>query len=134
MLDGRLCARCVNTVAYQQDWALRFPDQLRGLGYFRCTRALVYQSVPVRRRGVGDVELLQQHMRRVLDVGRARGAGHCAADRLVDDLVGLVGVLDRRAVLHRRREKWFLSDELDPTATNASFGDTRPLAADEDHW
>ncbi len=72
-------------------------------------------------------------MRRILDVGRARRAGHGPADGLVDDLIGLVGVLDGGAVLHRRREERFLSDELDATAPDPALGDAGPLTAEEDH-
>ena len=72
-------------------------------------------------------------MRGVLDVGRTGRAGHGPADRLVDDLIGLVGVLDGGAVLHRRREEWFLTDELDAPAPDPALGDAGPLAAHENH-
>ena len=49
----------------------------------------------------------------------------------MDDLVCLVGVFDRCAVLHGRREKGLLTDELDASATHPSFGDACPLPAQE---
>lgn len=66
----------------------------------------------MRRQRIGHVELFEDDVRRVFDVGRAGGAGHGPADGLMDDLVGLVGVLDGRAVLDGRGEKGLLADEL----------------------
>ncbi len=51
----------------------------------------------------------------------------------MDDLVGLVGVFDGRAVLYRRGEKPFLLDELDTAAAHTPLGYARPLAAQKDH-
>ncbi len=134
LLDRGLGTRGMNTVAHQQNRALSLPNQLRGLGDFGCARALVDEPVPVRRQRVRNVELFEQHVCRVFDVGRARRAGHRPTDCLADDLVGLIGVLNGCAVLHRRREKWLLADELDATATHPAFGDACPLATEEDHW
>ena len=133
LLDRLLGARRVNAVAHQQDRALGLADQLRGLGDLARARALIDQSIPARRQRIRDVELFEDDVRRELDVGRSRRAGHRAADRLADDLVGLVGVLDRAAVLDRRREKAFLLDELDAAAPHPPLGDAGPLTAEEDH-
>ena len=72
-------------------------------------------------------------MGRKLDVGRTGCAGHRPANGLVNDLVGLVGILDRAAVLHRRREKAFLLHELDASAPHPPLGDAGALTAEEDH-
>jgi hypothetical protein len=86
----------------------------------------------MRRQRIRYVELLEDDVRRKLDIGRAGGARHGPPDRLVDDLVGLVGVLDRAAVLDRRREKRLLLDELDAPAPDPPLGDAGTLAAEED--
>jgi hypothetical protein len=51
----------------------------------------------------------------------------------VDDLVGLIGVLDGAAVLDRRCEQALLLHELDAAAAHPTLGDARPLAAQKDH-
>lgn len=96
----------------QQDRALGGADQPHRLGHLALTGGLVDQPVPVRRQRVGHVELGEDHVGGVFDVGRAGRAGHGPAQRLVDDLVGLVGVFDGRAVFDRRREKRLLAHEL----------------------
>jgi hypothetical protein len=71
-------------------------------------------------------------MRRILDVGRAGRCRHRTPNRLPNDFVGLVGIFDRRAVLHCRREKRFLANELDTPTPDPPFGNACPLAAEED--
>ena len=133
LLDLGLGARRVNAVAHQQDRALGFADQLHSLCDLTSTRTLVDQAV-IRWRGrLPNVELLQDHVGRKLDVGRTGCARHRPANSLVHDLICLVGVLDRAAVLDRGREKPFLLDELDAATTHAALGDARPLTTEEDH-
>ena len=132
-LDLLLGARGVHTVADQQHGALGRANQLHRLGHLAGARALVHQPVG---RGLGcipDTEFLEDHVRGELHIRRTGGTGHRPANRLVDDLVGLVGVLDGTAVLDRRREQAFLLHELDPAAADPAFGDPGPLPAEEDH-
>ena len=132
-LDLRLGPRRVNAVAHQQDRALGFANQLRGLCDLSSTRTLVDQAVDAGLGSLGHIEFFQDHVGRELDVGRTGCAGHRPANGLVHDLIGLVGVLDRAAVLHRRSEKPFLLDELDAAPAHPSFGDAGSLATEEDH-
>jgi hypothetical protein len=117
----------------QQDRALRRADQLHGFGHLALTRGLVDKPVPAGRQRIRHVQLLENDVRRVLDIGRAGCAGHGPADCLVNDLIGLVGVLYRTAVLDRWREKAFLLNELDTSTPDTPFGDAGALAAEEDH-
>ena len=120
-------------MTHQENRLLRLGDQLRCLRDLACACALVHQAVPVRRQRLGDVELGEDDVRRVFDVAGSRRAGHRPPDRLVNDLVGLIRVLDRAAVFHRRREKTLLLDELDSSAADPTLGDTGALPAEEDH-
>ena len=120
-------------MTHQQDRIVGRTDQAHRLGDLTLAGALVHQTVPLGRQRVGDVEFFEDHMRRELDVAGAGRSRHRPADRLADDLVGLVGVLDRAAVLDRRCEQPFLLDELDAAAPHPAFGDAGALAAEEDH-
>ena len=46
------------------------------------------------RHRLPNIEFFQDHMGRKLDIRRTGCAGHRPADRLVHDLVGLVGIFD----------------------------------------
>lgn len=120
-------------MAHQQDRALRFADEFHGLGDLGCPGALIDKPIPVGRQRFCHIELFENDMRRVLDIDGTGRAGHRLADRFVDDLVGLVGVLDGGAVFDRGCEKRFLADELDTAAPHPAFGDAGPLTAEEDH-
>jgi len=125
-------ARRVNAVADQQDRVLGLAHQPGGLADLPRARPVVDKTIRAGRQGIGDTQLFEDHMGRKLDVSRTGCRRHRAPNRLPNDFVGLIGIFDRRAVLHRRREKCFLADELDASTPDASFGDAGPLATEED--
>ena len=120
-------------MADEQDRLLGVADQLGGLGDAVAVGALHGETVAVRRQRLRHVELLQRHVVRELDIGGSRRARHRDADRLADDLVGLVGIFDRAGILHRILDQRLLTHELDAAAADAPLGDAGALAAEEDH-
>lgn len=110
----------------------RFANELCGFGNLVDVRALIHQTITRRRQRLRHVQLFQDHMRGILDVGRPRSAGHRLADGFADDLVGLIGILDRGRIFHGILEQRHLLDELDAATAHSLLGHAGTLPAEED--
>jgi hypothetical protein len=131
-LDRRAALGGVHRMAYQQDRLFRLLYDLGGFVDAVDIRALHGQAIALGRQDRLVFHFLEDDVARILDEGRARRAGHRDADRLADDLVGLVGIFDRGGELHRILEHRLVADELDAAAAHAALGDAGALA-DEEH-
>ncbi|MNS35354.1 hypothetical protein D3C72_675090 [compost metagenome] len=117
---------------HQDDRRLGAFQQFHSTRRLDVAGALAHETIAIRGRGGREGQFGLHDAERHLDIGRPRHPAHGATEGFVQDLVGLLGILDDADVFHTAFEQARLTQILHLSATHTLFIEALALSHDED--